>query len=98
MSFRPKDTLLMLAEAGVDPDALLILELQEKADYLELGFPRQGIAKVLEIEGVLRSKGRRKVNYHKYHNEWGKGPYFTALARHYKQNRDEFRKACGLPL
>ena len=42
MSFRPKDTLQMLADAGADPDALLVLERQEKADYIELGLPRQG--------------------------------------------------------
>lgn len=32
----------MLADAGADPDALLVLERQEKADYIELGLPRQG--------------------------------------------------------
>ena len=53
----------MLADAGADPDRLLILERQEKADYIELGLPRQGIAKVLELQGVLRSEGKKKINY-----------------------------------
>ena len=98
MSFRPKDTLQMLADAGVDPDSLLILERQEKADYIELGLPRQGIAKVLQIEGVLRSEGKKKINYHKQRSIWGRGPYFPVLRDHYRQNREEFRKARGLPL
>jgi len=88
----------MLADAGADPDSLLILERQEKADYIELGLPRQGIAKVLQIEGVLRSEGKKKINYHKRRNVWGRGPYFPVLRDHYKQNRKEFRKARGLPL
>jgi hypothetical protein len=91
MSFRPKDTLRKLADAGADPDSLLILEHQEKADYIELGLPRQDLAKVLQIEGVLRSEGRRKINHHKYRNIWGKGPHYPVL-------RDELRRACGLPL
>jgi hypothetical protein len=98
MSFRPKDTIQKLADAGVDPDSLLILEHQEKADYIELGLPRQGIAKVLELEGVLRSKGKRKINYHKQRNIWGRGPHYPVLRDHYKQNRIELRRACGLPL
>ena len=98
MSFRPKDTLQMLADAGADPDSLLILERQEKADYIELGLPRQGIAKVLQIEGVLRSEGKKKINYHKQRSIWGRGPYFPVLRDHYRQNREEFRKARGLPL
>jgi len=98
MPFRPKDTVLKLADAGVDPDSLFILEEQEMVDYLELGLPRQGIAKVLEIEGVLRSKGKRKINYHKYRNVWGRGPHYPVLRDHYRQNRTELRIVCGLPL
>jgi hypothetical protein len=98
MSFRPKDTLRMLADAGADPDSLLILERQEKADYIELGLPRQSIAKVLEIEGVLRSEGKKRINYHKQRSIWGRGPHYPVLRDHYKQNRMEFRKARGLPL
>ena len=98
MSFRPKDTLRMLADAGADPDSLLILERQEKADYIELGLPTQGIAKVLQIGGVLRSKGKKRINYHKQRSIWGRGPHYPVLRDHYKQNRKEFRKAHGLPL
>ncbi len=98
MSFRPKDTLLKLADAGVDPDSLLILEHQEKADYIELGLPCQGIAKVLQLEGVLRSEGKRRINYHKYRNVWGRGPHYPILRDHYRQNREELRRACELPL
>ncbi len=98
MSFRPKDTLQMLADAGADPDRLLILERQEKADYIELGLPRQGIAKVLELQGVLRSEGKKKINYHKQRSIWGRGPHYPVLRDHYKQNRKEFRQAKGLPL
>lgn len=98
MPFKPKYTILKLADAGVDPDSLLILEVQEKADYLELGLPRQGIAKTLALEGVLEHKGKRRVNYHKYHNVWGKGPHYPMLRNHYKKNREELRRACGLPL
>ena len=98
MSFRPKDTLRMLADAGADPDNLLILERQEKVDYLELGLPTQGIAKALQISGVLRSNGKKKINYHKQRSIWGRGPHYPVLRDHYKQNREEFRMACGLPL
>ncbi|OPY55516.1 MAG: hypothetical protein A4E48_00043 [Methanosaeta sp. PtaU1.Bin060] len=97
MSFRPRDTLRKLVDAGIDPDSLLILE-KKKADYLELGLPRQGIAKSLALEGVLKFEGRRRINYHKYHNEWGRGIYYPMLMDHYKQNREELRRACGLPL
>ncbi|MEI6104320.1 MAG: hypothetical protein WCP70_10285, partial [Methanothrix sp.] len=72
MPFRPKDTLQMLADAGADPDSLLILESQEKVDYLELGLPRQSIAKVLQISGVLRSEGKKKINYHKQRSIWSR--------------------------
>ena len=98
MSFRPMDTLRMLADAGADPDSLLILEHQEKVDYLELGLPTQGVAKVLQISGVLKSEGKRKINYRKRHNVWSRGPHYPVLRDHYKKNRLEFRKACGLPL
>lgn len=98
MPFRPMDTLRMLADAGADPDSLLILERQEKVDYLELGLPTQGIAKVLQISGVLRSEGKKKINYHKQRSIWGRGPHYPVLRDHYKKNRLEFRKACGLPL
>ena len=98
MSFRPKDTLQMLADAGADPDLLLILDTQEKADYIELGLPRQGIAKVLQTQGVLRSEGKKKINYHKQRSIWGRGPHYPALRDRYKQNRKEFRIACKLPL
>ena len=98
MSFRPKDALQKLADAGADPDHLLILERQEKADYIELGLPSQVIAKVLQIEGVLISKGKKKINYHKQRSIWGRGPHYPVLRDHYKKNRLEFRTACGLPL
>lgn len=98
MPFRPKDTLQMLADAGADPDSLLILERQEKADYIELGLPTQGIAKVLQIEGVLRSEGKKKINYHKQRSIWGRGPHYPVLRDHYKKNRMEFRLSRGLPL
>ena len=98
MSFRPKDILQKLADAGADPDSLLILEHQEKVDYLELGLPTQGIAKVLQISGVLKSEGKKKINYHKQRNIWGRGPNYPMLRDHYRQNRLEFRTACGLPL
>jgi hypothetical protein len=88
----------MLADAGADPDSLLVLECQEKADYIELGLPCQSMAKILQIEGVLRSEGKKKINYHKQRNIWGKGPHFPVLRDHYKQNRKEFRMARGLPL
>ena len=98
MPFRPKDTLQMLADAGADPDSLLILERQEKVDYLELGLPTQGIAKILQVAGVLRSEGKKKINYHKQRSIWSRGPHFSVLRDHYKKNRLEFRKARGLPL
>jgi hypothetical protein len=98
MSFRPKDTLRMLADAGADPDKLLILERQEKVDYLELGLPTQGIAKVLQISGVLKSEGKKKINYHKQRSIWGRGPHYSVLRDHYKKNRLEFRLSRGLPL
>jgi hypothetical protein len=98
MSFRPKDTLQKLADAGADPDSLLILERQEKADYIELGLPTQGIAKVLQIEGVLMSKGKKRINYHKQRSIWGRGPHYPVLRDHYRQNREEFRLSRGLPL
>ncbi len=98
MSFRPKDILQKLADAGADPDSLLILERQEKVDYIELGLPTQGIAKVLQIAGVLRPKGKKKINYHKQRSIWGRGPHYPVLRDHYQKNRCEFRKACGLPL
>lgn len=98
MSFRPKDTLQKLADAGADPDNLLILDRQEKVDYLELGLPSQVIAKVLQIEGVLMSKGKKKINYHKQRSIWGRGPHYSVLRDHYRQNREEFRTARGLPL
>lgn len=88
----------MLADAGADPDLLLILERQEKADYIELGLPTQGIAKVLQIKGVLRSEGKKRINYHKQRSIWGRGPHYPVLRDHYKKNRMEFRTACGLPL
>lgn len=98
MSFRPKDTLRMLADAGADPDSLFVLERQEKADYIELGLPSQGMAKVLELKGVLRSGGKKRINYHRQRNIWGRGPHYPVLRDHYKQNRQEFRLARGLPL
>jgi hypothetical protein len=98
MSFRPKDTLRKLADAGADPESLLVLESQEKADYIELGLPSQGIAKVLELEGVLRPGGKKRINYHKHRNIWGRGPHYPVLRDHYRQNRQQFRQACGLPL
>jgi hypothetical protein len=88
----------MLADAGADPDSLLILERQEKVDYLELGLPRQGLAKFLQIEGVLRSEGKKRINYHKQRSIWGKGPHYPVLRDHYRQNRQEFRLARGLPV
>ena len=88
----------MLADAGADPDSLLILESQEKVDYKELGLPTQGIAKVLQISGVLRSAGKKKINYHKQRSIWSRGPHYPVLMDHYQKNRYEFRKACGLPL
>ena len=98
MSFRPKDILQKLADAGADPDSLLILERQEKVDYLELGLPTQGVAKVLQVAGVLKFEGKRKIDYRKRHNVWSRGPHYPVLRDHYKKNRLEFRKACGLPL
>jgi hypothetical protein len=98
MSFRPKDTLQKLADAGADPDSLLILERQEKVDYIELGLPSQIIAKVLQIEGVLRSEGKKRINYHKQRSIWGRGPHYPVLRDHYRQNREEFRLSRGLPL
>jgi len=88
----------MLADAGADPDSLLILETHEKVDYKELGLPTQGIAKILQISGVLRSEGKKKINYHKQRSIWGRGPYYPVLRDHYKKNRLEFRLSCGLPL
>jgi hypothetical protein len=98
VSFRPKDILQKLADAGADPDSLLILEHQEKVDYLELGLPTQGVAKALQVAGVLKFEGKRKIDYRKRRNVWGKGTHYPVLRDHYKQNRKEFRKACGLPL
>ena len=60
MPFRPKDTLQMLADAGADPDRLLILERQEKVDYLELGLPHQGLAKVLQVAGSAQVRGQEE--------------------------------------
>ena len=97
MPFRPNDTLRMLADAGADLDSLL-MERQEKADYIELGLPTQGIAKVLQVAGVLKFEGKRKIDYHKRRNVWGRGTHFPVLRDHYKKNRIEFRTARGLPL
>ena len=97
MPFRPMDTLRMLADAGADPDSLLILERQEKVDYLELGLPTQGVAKVLQVAGVLKFEGKRKIDYRKRHNVWSRGPHYPVLRDHYKKNRLEFRLSCGLP-
>jgi len=79
MPFRPKDTLRMLADAGADPDSLLILETHEKVDYKELGLPTQGIAKVLQVAGVLKFEGKRKIDYRKRRNVWGRGPHYPVL-------------------
>ena len=97
MPFRPNDTLRMLADAGADLDSLL-MERQEKADYIELGLPTQGIAKVLQVAGVLKFEGKRKIDYHKRRNVWSRGTHFPVLRDHYKKNRIEFRTARGLPL
>jgi len=97
MPFRPNDTLRMLADAGADLDSLL-MERQEKADYIELGLPTQGIAKVLQVAGVLKLEGKRKIDYHKRRNVWSRGTHFSVLRDHYKKNRLEFRTARGLPL
>ena len=98
MPFRPNDTLRMLADAGADLDSLLIMERLEKADYKELGLPTQGIAKVLQVAGVLKFEGKRKIDYHKRRNVWSRGTHFPVLRDHYKKNRIEFRTARGLPL
>ena len=97
MPFRPNDTLRMLADAGADLDSLL-MERQEKADYIELGLPTQGIAKVLQVAGVLKFEGKRKIDYRKRRNVWGRGTHFSVLRDHYKKNRIEFRLSRGLPL
>ena len=98
MSFRPKDILQRLADAGADPDSLLILETHEKVDYLELGLPTQGVAKVLQVAGVLKFEGKRKIDYRKRHNVWSRGPHYPVLRDHYQKNRLEFRLSQGLPL
>ena len=97
MPFRPNDTLRMLADAGADLDSLL-MERQEKADYIELGLPTQGIAKVLQVAGVLKFEGKRKIDYRKRRNVWCRGTHFSVLRDHYKKNRIEFRLSRGLPL
>ena len=98
MSFRPKDTLRKLADAGADPDSLSSWSARRRWIIWSWVFPRQGIAKVLQIEGVLKSEGKKKINYHKQRNIWGRGPHYSVLRDHYQQNRMEFRMACGLPL
>ncbi|MFZ2471365.1 MAG: hypothetical protein WAW52_05410 [Methanothrix sp.] len=63
-----------------------------------MGLPTQGIAKVLQISGVLKSEGKNKINYQKQRSIWGRCLHYPVLRDHYKKNRMEFRLSRGLSL
>ena len=95
----------IIAEAGADPDRLAMLTAQG-ADYEQLGFPSQGLAKKLSERGILRSNGRyfKKAQQEagrkgvRLRTTWVPGCYFDRWLADYSLNRMKYRARHELPL
>lgn len=93
-----------IVEAGADPDMLVLLD-SDGADYKELGFPTQGLAKKLSDCGILRSRGRelKKVlkdekNDARLRTTWVPGCHYDSWLADYILNRERYRTRHGLSL
>ena len=94
----------LMVEAKSDPDRLALLTF-EGADYEQLSFPTQGLAKKLSDYGILKSKGRklRKVlkddrKEARLRTTWIPGCHFDSWLADYILNRERYRTRHGLSL
>lgn len=95
----------LIAEAGADPDKLAMLTAKG-ADYEQLGFPSQGLAKRLSERGILRSNGRyfKKTTEEagrkgvRLRTTWVPGCHFDRWLAYYSRNRIKYRSRHELPL
>jgi hypothetical protein len=93
-----------MVRANVDPDRLALLT-GEGADYEQLGFPTQGLAKKLSEYGILKSTGRRhkrilidnKIDF-RLRTIWVPGCHFDRWLADYILNRTRYRIQSGLTL
>jgi hypothetical protein len=93
-----------MAKFNVDPDRLALLT-REGADYEQLGFPTQGMAKKLSEYGILKSKGRRHKRVliddrkeTRLRTIWVPGCHFDRWLADYILNRERYRIQSGLCL
>jgi hypothetical protein len=94
----------IMVEAKADPDRLALLTF-EGADYEQLGFPTQGLAKKLSDHGILKSRGRelRKVlkddrRETRLRTTWIPGCHFDSWLADYILNRERYRTRHGLAM
>jgi len=93
-----------MVKSNVDPDNLALLT-GEGADYEQLGFPTQGLAKKLSEYGILKSTGRRnkrvliddKIEF-RLRTTWVPGCHFDRWLADYVLNRTRYRSQTGLTL
>lgn len=93
-----------MVKFNVDPDRLAILT-REGADYEQLGFPTQGMAKKLSEYGILKSIGRRHKRVligdrkeTRLRTTWIPGCHFDRWLADYILNREKYRIQSGLSL
>jgi hypothetical protein len=93
-----------MVKFNVDPDRLAILT-REGADYEQLGFPTQGMAKKLSEYGILKSVGRRHKRVliedrkeTRFRTIWVPGCHFDRWLADYILNRTRYRIQSGLSL
>ena len=91
-----------MARFNVDPDRLALLT-GEGADYEQLGFPTQGLAKKLSEYGILKSTGRRHKRVligarrePRLRTIWVPGCHFDRWLADYILNRTRYRIKNGL--
>ena len=94
----------IMVEAKADPDRLALLTF-EGADYEQLSFPTQGLAKKLSEHGILKSKGRRLRKVLKddrketrLRTTWIPGCHYDSWLADYILNRERYRTRHGLSL
>ena len=93
-----------MVKFNVDPDRLALLT-REGADYEQLGFPTQGMAKKLSEYGILKSIGRRHKRVligdrkeTRLRTIWVPGCHFDRWLADYILNRTRYRIQSGLCL
>jgi len=93
-----------MVKFNVDPDRLALLT-REGADYEQLGFPTQGLAKKLSEYGILKGMGRRHKRVlikdrkeTRLRTVWVPGCHFDRWLADYILNRTRYRiQSCLSP-